>query len=83
LQSRGFTKTVDMTTLTAACAVTERVIAGIDPELDAEVAGPVLAFAHETLVDEGARANRIGPEVAVPSGASITDRLVGFLGRTP
>jgi uncharacterized protein (TIGR03086 family) len=56
---------------------------GQDPELDDEVAGPVLAFAREAFVDEGARAPSIGPEVAVPAGASVTDRLVGFLGRTP
>jgi uncharacterized protein (TIGR03086 family) len=56
---------------------------GQDPELDAEVAEPVLAFAREAFVDEGARAPSIGPEVAVPAGASVTDRLVGFLGRTP
>jgi uncharacterized protein (TIGR03086 family) len=56
---------------------------GQDPELDAEVAEPVLAFAHEAFVDDAARGPSIGPEVAVPSGASVTDRLVGFLGRIP
>jgi hypothetical protein len=29
------------------------------------------------------RPGRFGPEIAVPDGASTTERLVAFLGRTP
>jgi uncharacterized protein (TIGR03086 family) len=51
--------------------------------LDAALAGHVLDFAHQALSTEETRAGRIGPAVAVPAGAPITDRLTGFLGRQP
>jgi hypothetical protein len=47
------------------------------------VAGHVLAFAHQALAEEEHRAGRIGPAVAVPADAPVTDRLAGFLGRQP
>jgi uncharacterized protein (TIGR03086 family) len=54
---------------------------GQDPTLDDDLAAAVLAFARQALTAE-TRAPRIGPEIPVES-ASITDRLAGFLGRTP
>ena len=51
--------------------------------LEAALAGHVLAFAHQALTEEEARAGRIGPAVAVPADALMTDRLAGFLGRQP
>ncbi len=50
--------------------------------LEAALVGHVLAFAHQALTEE-TRAGRIGPNVAVPAGAPVTDRLAGFLGRQP
>jgi uncharacterized protein (TIGR03086 family) len=47
------------------------------------LAGHVLAFAHQALAEEEHRAGRIGPAVAVPGDAPVTDRLAGFLGRQP
>ena len=47
------------------------------------LAGHVLAFAHQALAEEEHRAGRIGPAVAVPADAPVTDRLAGFLGRQP
>jgi len=55
---------------------------GHKPVLGDELAEPLLELAHATLAGD-MRGGRIGPEVAVPAGASTTDRLVGFLGRTP
>jgi uncharacterized protein (TIGR03086 family) len=55
---------------------------GQDPTLDADLADDVLAFARQAITD-ATRAPRIGAEVAVPSGAPITDQLVGYLGRRP
>jgi uncharacterized protein (TIGR03086 family) len=50
--------------------------------LEPELAESVLAFARQAF-EAMPREPRIGPEVAVPAGAPATDRLVGFLGRTP
>jgi uncharacterized protein (TIGR03086 family) len=52
--------------------------AGIDPDL----AGAVLDFARQGLID-GLRGSRIGPEVPVPPDAPVVDRLVAYLGRRP
>jgi uncharacterized protein (TIGR03086 family) len=51
--------------------------------LDAALAGHVLAFARQSLAGEPSRGGRIGPAVAVPAGAPVTDRLAAFLGRQP
>lgn len=50
--------------------------------LDGKLAAHVLAFAEQAITPD-TRAPRIGPAVAVPAGAPLTDRLVGFLGRRP
>jgi uncharacterized protein (TIGR03086 family) len=55
---------------------------GQDAALDADLAEEVLEFARQTIND-ATRAPRIGPEVPVAPDASATDRLVGYLGRTP
>jgi uncharacterized protein (TIGR03086 family) len=51
--------------------------------LEAGLAGHVLGFARQSLTGEEARAGRIGPALAVPGSAPVTDRLAGFLGRQP
>ncbi len=55
---------------------------GQDATLDASLAEDVLGFARQTISDT-TRAPRIGPEVAVAPGASVTNQLVGYLGRRP
>jgi uncharacterized protein (TIGR03086 family) len=51
-------------------------------KFDDEVAGEILQFTQQTLTDE-MRAPRIGPAIAVPKSASVTDQLIGFVGRRP
>ena len=55
---------------------------GQSAELDDALAADVLAFARQTITDDG-RAPRIGPELTAAPGASVTDQLVAFLGREP
>jgi len=55
---------------------------GQETTLDPSLATEVLGFARQTISDT-TRAPRIGPEVAVAPGASVTDQLVGYLGRRP
>jgi uncharacterized protein (TIGR03086 family) len=50
--------------------------------LDGELAGHVLAFAEQAITPDF-RAPRIGPAVQTGENASVTDRLVAFLGRQP
>ncbi len=50
--------------------------------LDDAVAEEILGFARQAVTDE-TRAPRIGPEVPAPDGASTTERLMAYLGRTP
>ena len=50
--------------------------------LDDILAAHVLAFAEQAITP-GFRAPRIGPAVLVAADASLTDRLVAFLGRQP
>jgi len=50
--------------------------------LDDELAETVLAFAHQAITAD-TRGPRIGPEIPVSSDASLTDRLVAYLGRRP
>jgi uncharacterized protein (TIGR03086 family) len=47
-----------------------------------DVARAALEAAHMIIKPE-IRAGRFGPEIAAPAGASATDELVAFLGRTP
>jgi len=47
-----------------------------------DLAEEILGFAHQAVTAE-TRAPRIGPEVPAPDGASATERLVAYLGRTP
>jgi uncharacterized protein (TIGR03086 family) len=56
--------------------------AGRRPAFDDGLAEQVLGFARQAITEQ-TRAPRIGPEVPVPGAASATDRLIGFLGRTP
>ena len=52
----------------------------------AELPEPVAVAALEasqTIVSPDIRPGRFGPEQAAPDGASTTQRLVAFLGRTP
>jgi uncharacterized protein (TIGR03086 family) len=54
------------------------------PPADDRLAEEILGFARQAISDEsGTRAPRIGPEIEVLADASVMDRLVGFLGRTP
>ena len=50
--------------------------------LDDTLAAHVLAFAEQAITP-GFRAPRIGPAMPVAADASLTDRLVAFLGRQP
>jgi uncharacterized protein (TIGR03086 family) len=58
------------------------VATGQDPSLDEGTAAAMLAFAQQAVTAD-TRAPLIGPEVAVRDDASVTDRLVAFMGRTP
>jgi uncharacterized protein (TIGR03086 family) len=56
-----------------------------DPALPDDLAETALAF-MTTFISPGARIGEhphFAPEVAIPTGACPTDRLVAFLGRTP
>ncbi|MDT3440725.1 MULTISPECIES: TIGR03086 family metal-binding protein [unclassified Pseudofrankia] len=55
---------------------------GQPTSLDDDLAGHVLAFASQAITDDF-RGTRIGPAIPVEATASVTDRLVGFLGRQP
>jgi uncharacterized protein (TIGR03086 family) len=55
---------------------------GQQASLDDAVSGHVLAFAEQAITP-GFRGPRIGPAIAVSPDASITDRLVAFMGRQP
>jgi uncharacterized protein (TIGR03086 family) len=50
--------------------------------LPGDVAAAALEASLATISPE-IRPGRFGPEIAVPDGASTTERLVAFLGRTP
>jgi uncharacterized protein (TIGR03086 family) len=52
-------------------------------EVDAELAGAVYGL-YSAIPLDGQRAGGIfGPEVVIPESASIGDRMLGLLGRTP
>jgi uncharacterized protein (TIGR03086 family) len=55
---------------------------GQPADLDGRLAAHVLAFAEQALTP-ATRAPRIGPALAVPADAPVTQRLVAFLGRQP
>ena len=55
---------------------------GQDQELPADVASAAME-ASRLIVDDEIRPGRFGPEQIAPDGASATQRLVAFLGRTP
>ena len=56
---------------------------GMSFTIDDELAAPVYDL-YSAIPLDGMRANgSLGPEVAVPAGAPIADRLLGLLGRTP
>jgi uncharacterized protein (TIGR03086 family) len=48
---------------------------------DESLAEEILGFAQQAVTEE-TRAPRIGPEVPVPGGASATERLMAYMGRT-
>jgi uncharacterized protein (TIGR03086 family) len=48
-----------------------------------EVVARAALEASTMVITDEVRVGRFGPEVDVPDGASPTDRLVAFLGRTP
>jgi uncharacterized protein (TIGR03086 family) len=50
--------------------------------LDDGLAAEILGFARQAITDD-TRAPRIGPEVPAPDGASATEQLMAYLGRTP
>ena len=56
---------------------------GQPADLDGRLAAHVLEFAAQALATPESRAARIGPALAIPAGAPVTDRLVAFLGRQP
>jgi uncharacterized protein (TIGR03086 family) len=56
---------------------------GQPADLDGRLAAHVLGFAEQALATPESRAARIGPSVPVAADASVTDRLVAFLGRQP
>jgi uncharacterized protein (TIGR03086 family) len=55
---------------------------GQSPVLASGLATHVLEFAR-TAVTHDSRAPRIGPEIFVGNGASLTDQLMAFMGRQP
>ena len=54
---------------------------GQDGTVDEDLAEQVLAFARMTLTADSRAPH--GPELPVEAGASVTDRLVAYLGRRP
>jgi uncharacterized protein (TIGR03086 family) len=56
---------------------------GQSTELDSEVLATAYAIAQETITDDFRVPGVFGPEVAVPAGAPVQDRLAAFTGRTP
>jgi uncharacterized protein (TIGR03086 family) len=55
---------------------------GQEPAMDEVAAAAMLAFAREAVTDD-TRAPLIGPELPARDDASVTDRLVAYMGRTP
>jgi uncharacterized protein (TIGR03086 family) len=56
---------------------------GQPADLDGRLAGHVLGFAGQALATPESRGGRIGPALAIPADATVTGRLVAFLGRQP
>src|SRR5215469_2255085 len=57
------------------------VATGQPADLDGRLAAHVLGFAADALATPESRAGRIGPAVPVDADATVTQRLVAFLGR--
>ena len=55
---------------------------GQDEDLDDDIVRFVTAFAKQAITD-ASRAPTIGPAVRAPKGATPTQKLVAYLGRTP
>jgi uncharacterized protein (TIGR03086 family) len=56
---------------------------GQPADLDGRLAEHVLGFAGQALATPESRGGRIGPALAIPADATVTGRLVAFLGRQP
>ena len=56
---------------------------GGDRSLDPELVETVVAMFLPQMPEIGRQAGIVGPEVAVPAGASAQDRLLGAMGRQP
>lgn len=56
---------------------------GQDPTIPASLAGPVLELVTMLFADPANRGEDFQPAVEVEDGASVTTRLVAFLGRRP
>jgi uncharacterized protein (TIGR03086 family) len=56
---------------------------GGDTRLDPELVDVVVAMFLPQMPEIGRQAGIVGPEVAVPAGASAQDRLLGAMGRRP
>jgi uncharacterized protein (TIGR03086 family) len=56
---------------------------GADRHLDPEVVQAVVEMFVPQMPEIGRQAGLVGPEVPVPAGASLQDRLLGAMGRNP
>ncbi|MCO1659728.1 TIGR03086 family metal-binding protein [Pseudonocardia humida] len=56
---------------------------GQDPGSDGELVEACVAMFLPDMPERGRAAGIVGPEVAVPAGASAQDRLLGAMGRRP
>ncbi len=58
---------------------------GQDPTIDEDIVSPLYETAKVSVAPEYRQPpiNAFGPEVEVPQDASLTDKFVAFLGRTP
>ena len=54
-----------------------------DRALDPELTGAIVTMFLPTMPEVGRQAGFVGPEIAVPAGASDQDRLLGAMGRDP
>ena len=56
---------------------------GQDATFDADLTAHVLGFAEQAIAPEMRDGGLVGPVVGIDAGASVMDRLVGHMGRTP
>ena len=59
------------------------VATGQDASLDPELVDVCVAMFLPEMPERGRAAGLVGPAVAVPTGASAQDRLLGAMGRRP